>query len=112
MTLMKLIARWVKVWGVGFESDLPPEFVVSLHAEQRLIERMGCSRRKIPKVVMKAYYGRSVPLPKLNTKRYYSAHHHPGKNRVAREMMGYVFIFAYTQPRGAFPAQKVLVTVV
>ena len=108
-----IIERFFKVWGVQFETDLPPEFIVSAHAEQRLLERVRCRKDKIQKLVVKAWYSKSVPIPKFEktknrTEYFYDRKRH---NRVARECMGYVFIFAYEYNRHPFLPQKVLVTV-
>ena len=105
------IERTFKTWGVELETNLPPEFYVTKHAEQRLKQRVGIKATKIPKFVTKAYYSKHRPIPKLNRKEYRNLTGYP-KNRVAREMMGFVFIFAYSTPRGGLPKQKALITVI
>lgn len=110
-TIRRFIERHFKVWGVALETSLPPEFYVSKHAELRLYERVGVRKEKIPELVAKAFYAKEVDTPRveraMNRGRYYHS-----KNRVARELMGKVYIFAYSKPRGAFPVQKVLITVI
>jgi hypothetical protein len=94
--------------------DLVPEFLITEHAKQRMAERIKVSPRKMEKLCAKAWYGKSIPIPKLierqNRADYF---YHYRDEKVAREVMGYVFIFGYGQPRpNGLPRQKKLITVV
>lgn len=111
MQLPTFIEKYFKVWGVGFESDLPPEFIISTHAEERMRERMKCSKDKMVKLVAKAFYGKSVPIPKLERIKN-KTHYRYDERRFAKEMMGFVFVFVMAEPRHPLPRQKVLITVI
>lgn len=90
---------------------LIPEFCVTLHAQQRLMERMGVKKRKIDKVVRKAWYTKNVETKKLNLKRYKAPAKGAG-HYAFKELMGYVFVFDYRRHRGSLPREKVLITVI
>lgn len=106
--IVDYITRNFKVWGVEFETDLPAEFVITTHAEQRLIERLRVKKEKLAKVVVKAWYTDDVPSAKVNR----AAYNYPAKNKRYREMMGYTWVFGYGhESRSGLPPQKVLITV-
>ena len=86
-----------------------PEYVVTDHSKLRLAERIHVSPRKMLKLCVKAWNGKSVTIPKLvrtQNKNDYFYEPMDGKHRVARELMGYVFLF---EVRGN---QKILITVI
>ena len=109
--MQKTLKRFFKVWGVGFETNMPPEFVITNHAEERMKQRMSVSERKLKQTVIKAFYSKEVSCPKMNRKEYRTKMFH-GKRRIARELMGYTFIFCYSSPRSPLPTQKILITVI
>ena len=90
---LKHIRKQLQCWGVVFESDLPPEFVVSHHAEQRLAERVGVKKDKMVKMVMKAWNAKTPNMDKWGKKLYENKFRKDGKYIEFREMMGYLFIF-------------------
>jgi len=108
--LKQLIEKYFKVWGVQFETDLPPEFVISKHAEQRFEERLGCSKDKMAKVAVKAWSAPEPDLKKWGRKIYnYSFKDNAAKIHY-REHMGFLFVFAVYNKRMFLPAQKLLIT--
>lgn len=77
-----------RVWGVGWESDLPKEFIISQHAEERLLERMTKNRDKLEKIVVRAWRSKlavpsNVNLPRKYERVYYRY----------RWFGGYLFVF-------------------
>jgi hypothetical protein len=110
-TISAFFLRYSKRYGVQFESSLPPEFVVSEHAEQRIRERFGLTdKKKMAKMVQKAFYSRQTKSsPRITIAKNRSEY--KGKKYKFREMMGRVFIFAYSGARGELPPVKLLVTV-
>lgn len=60
--IKKLIVRWfrIKYWGVRFENNIPPEFIITKHAQDRMIERLGCKTRdEMVKLVMLAWWNQA-----------------------------------------------------
>lgn len=110
MRISSLVKKHLTIWGVGLESDLPPEFYISDHAYERLRQRVGVKPENMKRLVAKAWYSKDVPVPRLalvNNKNAYLR-----RNRVGRECMGKIYVFAYSKQRYPFPPQKVLVTVI
>lgn len=93
---------------------IEPEFALTTHARERMAERIRVSPRKMEKLCRKAWYGNSLPIPKLitraNRNEYFFNDRDP---RILRELMGFVFVFRYGNRRPAgLPPQKCLITVV
>ena len=111
--IREFIEKHFKVWGVEFESSLPPEFVISDHAEKRLNERVRMKPEKMKALVVKAWYAKPVNTPKLEKTQNRSSYYY-GEERICRELMGkiYVFAYAYGKNRRPFSVQKVLITVI
>jgi len=109
--ILNFIKKHFKVWGVKFDiTDLPPEFIISTHAQERLIKRVGIKVEKIPKFIIKAWYSKDVDVEKLRFKKYNQLFRdHP---KICREMMGYVFIFVMIENKRMLANQKILVTVI
>ena len=85
-----LILKYFKTWGVKFMSDLPPEYIISDHAEDRMAERFGCKKDKISKIVIKAWHSREkVKKEWLNKRKYFNQ----VKGATYRYFMGYIFVF-------------------
>lgn len=111
--MLNLLKKYIKLWGVKFETDLPPEFVISKHAEERLRNRVGVSKKKMSELVVKAWHTKDVQIPKLNKREYKAEHFYKYKRqKVCRELMGYIYVFAYSSGRAPFNSQKVLITVI
>jgi hypothetical protein len=80
---------------------------ISDHAKERIKIRIGPSPRKLKKIAQKAWQAPELTndfyaskIKKAKFKKYYHE-----KNRVYREYMGYVFVFAVNE------SEKILVTV-
>lgn len=100
------VLRYLRCLGVQFEGPLPPEFIVTYHGEERMLERFRCDKKKIKKIIAKAWhYGGKVHISQEVYKKY--------KSEVARTeykyYMGHVFIFSVKRKPGYL--QKILVTV-
>lgn len=110
--MVKWLTKWLKVWGAVFETDLPPEFVITTHARKRINERMGCSDDlKIKRLAVKAWHSSNHFRPatqiKENVAEYY------WRDYQYRELMGKIFVFAYGRNnRRGLPPSKVLITVI
>ena len=108
--IIRLIEKDCKVWGVQFETDLPPEFVVSKHAEQRFTERLGCNKQKMAKITVKAWNAAEPDLKKWGRKIYNHSFKDDAAKIQYREHMGFLFVFAVYPSRRPLASQKVLVT--
>ncbi len=102
---------WLKVWGVEFEFNLPPEFYITDHAYERLKQRLNVSDKKLKQVVVKAWHAPEVDSKKMNLAKYRKELVSKDKTRIFRELMGYIFVFSLGRRRDGLPRQKVLVTV-
>jgi len=101
-----LILKWFKVWGVRFASELPPEFIVSAHAEDRMVERFGCKKVKTSKIIIKAWHSREkVKKEWLNKRKYFNQI----KGATYKYFMGYIFVFKVYRHKDY--SQKKLLTV-
>lgn len=56
MYIKRIIKKYFKIWGVKYEGDLPPEFIVTNHALDRLKYRSGTKEDKFKKIIIKAWY--------------------------------------------------------
>lgn len=100
-----LIEKYFKCWGVLFESSLPPEFIVTSHAEDRLLTRFGCNRDKCKKITIKAWYSKEkVEQTWINKKEYFDK----TNDATYKYFMGHVFIFQVIHKRDY--SQKKLIT--
>lgn len=104
----KIIHKHFRVWGVEIESDLPPEFYVTTHAEKRMCDRMGCRLEKISKLVIKAWKSEEkIDQNFINRKMYFRKDE---RGIVYRKLMGFIFVFKVTHTKGLY-SQKRLITV-
>lgn len=93
----------MKVWGIHFESELPAEFILTRHAEERLVERFKLlNKEKIDKIIIKAWYSKEKFK---NAKVIYK------NNYMYRVFNGYLFVFAKRHNKRYNYTQKALVTV-
>jgi hypothetical protein len=100
--LLKKFLRRLKYWGCEFEYNIPPEFVISDHAEQRLKERFKCGDHKLKKVTVKAWYSNEfVDKSKIKD-----------NGRIYRSFNGNVFVFKARFNKRIMAEQKILVTVI
>lgn len=92
-----------------FERNLPPEFFITSHAEERIKERIGCRKDKIARMVKKAWLS-EIPVKKefLNKKKYKRREY---RNSIYKIFQGHVFIFRTRWIRQGGFNQKVLITV-
>lgn len=106
--LVVIIRKHFLVWGVGLETNLPPEFLISSHATIRLKQRTPFSPEKYNKVVAKAWVSKiRVSNAFINTKNY----HRDQKNVHYKMFCGYVFIFKEVYKHNLGTTQKILITV-
>lgn len=97
--LMPKILPHIRYWGVEYESKLPPEFIITHHAEQRLKERFKCNPVKTKKIVMKAFKSK-VPINIPND-----------QGKIYRHFNGHTFVFDKQYRRQLLDYQKILITV-
>lgn len=93
-------------------SNSLPEILISDHGRQRLKERVHVSDRKIVRLVQKAWNSKSQNIPKLKQVEYNTFNKHGFADRVHREMMGYIFIFAMSPPLYPGHVEVTLITVI
>jgi len=105
-----IILKNFKLWGVKFETELPPEFIITEHAHQRLLGRLKCSEEKIKKVTIKAWFSKEkLPTTWSNKREYFDRERY--KNSEYRILMGYLFIFDTSFIPKINAHQKRLITV-
>lgn len=107
--LLTKLADELKVWGVDFETNYPPEFMISAHAERRFKERVNCTKRKMMKMTVKAWKS-TIEIPKTNHFQY-RAKYENKPYHVFRAYMGFIFVFRTRYRENCFEPQKLLVTV-
>jgi hypothetical protein len=112
LRIVEYFCQQAKIWGVDFESRFPSEFVISMHAEQRMRERVSVSEHKMMKMAVKAWHSRLV-VPKVNVLEYRQqfASERDRRNIRVRYFMGYIWIFRLIFRRNCAERQKLLVTV-
>lgn len=100
-----------KYWGVGFESELPPEFVITSHAEQRLKKRLDYSHRHmLPKLMLDAWYDGEEPPESFNPKKATRPTKH-FKKFIYKYHAGYVWIWGVRYSKTIPDGQKHLITI-
>jgi hypothetical protein len=81
----------VKCLGLYHETELPPEFVITKHAKERLIERgKNKEDRELEDVMTSWYYG-TTPPSDFDTKRY--RHQFLSQNLVYRYYKNRVYVW-------------------
>lgn len=103
--LAKRLIGELKYWGCEYDFNLPPEFIITEHARQRMIDRGVCKEKKIRKVVVKAWHSEETTLKQWN-KQYNRLPH-----EVYKSFMGYLFIFLIKHNKRLGYTSKTLVTV-
>lgn len=107
--IVKKIANRVRIWGCVFETEYPPEFIISTHAENRFTTRVKCSRRKMMQMTVKAWNS-TLDIPRKNYLEYRAKFDKYPKSHF-RTFMGYIFVFRLNPIKGCRKNQKILVTV-
>jgi len=104
--LRKYIEKHYDFWGTKIETDLPPEFIITEHAYQSLVDRFSCRSDKLHKIMIKAWSAKDHPGPlfQRNSRRYH-------KEGIYKMFMGYVFVFRVRYNKKLGCAQKYLITV-
>lgn len=104
--IIRFLLPKLQCWGVALETDLPPEFIITKHAHNRMSERFMCSEEKIKKIAIKAWYSKDYTHHveyRSKVKGY--------KNSVYRIYQGYIFVFTEKNIANLHFNQKILVTV-
>lgn len=103
--IIKKLRSWLipklKYWGVAFEKNLPPEFIISDHGELRLKQRTELEEdQEMKKTIVKAWQHGETKRSERD------------KNLYETKYAGYHFIFRKFYPPllGGFP-QKMLITI-
>lgn len=108
-TLFKWLQK--RYWGVGFESELPPEFIVTTHAEMRLKKRLDYPHRhKLPKIMLDAWYDGEEPPESFDPERASRPEKHFSRF-VYKYYLGYVWIWGIRYTKTIPEGQKHLITV-
>lgn len=107
MSFKNYIEKNFKCWGIKYEAELPLEFVITKHANERLKQRFNCSPDKLKKIVIKSWYSKDIMTDKLY-KKIRQKNKQP--NIVARYYLGYIFVFATKRYAKYNILQKTLIT--
>lgn len=104
--LKKFIEKNYNVWGIKIETDLPPEFIITEHAHEKIKKRFNCSPNKMYKIMLKAWKTTEAPSQEFIDK--------AGQNfesGIYKMFNGYVFVFRIRYNNRLGFAQKYLITV-
>jgi len=111
--LVRKILKYLKIkcWGIKLESELPPEFIISTHAEERLKERFrSMLLSDTSEIIIRAWFSnRDLPKKYDPPVQYDLGQFLQYKQTY---FMGYVWIFGIRRIRKAGYTQKVLLTVI
>lgn len=113
MKLSKVIFKFLqkRYWGVGFESRLPPEFVITNHAKERLNRRLSYPHKhRMVELMIDAWHdGEEPPATFLKEKaRKPRNHFHSFEYRYYE---GYIWIWGLQYSDLIPDGQKYLVTI-
>lgn len=111
--ISKTLFRWLKTryWGVGFESELPPEFVITNHAEQRLKKRLNYAHRhQIPKLMLDAWHDGDKPPADFDPKKASRPTKYFSKF-IYKHYAGYIWIWGVRYNKQIPEGQKHLITI-
>lgn len=113
MSLSKVIIKLLqkKYWGVGFESQLPPEFVITNHAKERLNRRLAYPHKhRMVELMIDAWHeGEEPPETFLKEKARKPRNHF--HSFVYRYHEGYIWIWGLQYSKLIPDGQKYLVTI-
>lgn len=104
--LRKYIEKHYDVWGTKIEANLPPEFIVSQHAIEKMGKRFQCRPEKVHKIMLKAWRSKEQ-LNYATIQRLNYGHH----NGIYKTFNGFVFVFRLRYNNRLGFSQKYLVTV-
>lgn len=93
---------------VKYENELPPEFVITEHANERLQARVLIKPCKLRKIIVKAWHNKQPVNPRLLDKLTRKPEY---RNKHYRWFNGYIFVFSIRYNKTIGFAQKILVTV-
>lgn len=105
----KFFLKELKVWGVKFDFELPPEIIITNHAVIRIKERFRCNDAKIKKIVMKAWLS-ELPI-RERFKRKTIEERMAGNKIVYKSFNGFIFVFGFKFNKYLSYNQKTLITV-
>lgn len=112
---MEAIVQWAiqalkcKYWGLRFEEELPPEFIVSHHATLRAQERITTSKTDMAEHTIRAWY-KGTQLPDdFDTSRKPSKYRY--KKIAYRYHSGVVWVYGLRWIKQAGYQQKHLITI-
>ena len=103
----------VKYWGANFESRLPPQFIITKHAKERIMQRMDLKMKDVPSVVILAWQKGKKPPTEFNKDKAVK----PEAGLIfCREFRykfykGYIFVFGLKWNRQLKETQKYLLTI-
>lgn len=106
--ILKRLYPRVQMFGARFEWDMPPEFVITKHAHQRIQERMRVTDHKMLPIAVKAWL---TPGGEKLIEQYISPNHRQ-KNRKFRVFQGRIFVYKVQYNALLARSQKVLITVI
>lgn len=87
----KELAEIIKDLRVEYEKNMPPEFLITDHALERMKQRFGCKDFKIRKITRKAW-GSKVKVPvNIEEKKRRNPKY---KNTIFKQFNGHIFVFS------------------
>lgn len=104
--LRKYIEKNYDCWGIKLEVDLPPEFIITEHADANMKLRFKCKPEKMYKIMLKAWKSEVIMPPAYigdRTKKH--------EHGIYKMFNGFVFVFRTRYNKKLGFSQKYLVTV-
>ena len=112
---MEAILRWIitsikiRYWGLKFEDQMPPEFIVSRHAEERATERLTTSKAGVAEQTIRAWYKGVKPPASFDVTRKPDRYRY--RKIAYRYHSGVVWVYGIRWVKQAGYQQKHLITI-
>lgn len=105
-SLKKFVETHYSIWGTMIETDLPPEFIITEHAYNKIKKRFNCRSDKMHKIMLKAWNSKEISDQNFiaKTKQKY-------EKGIYKMFNGYVFVFRIRYNNQLGFSQKYLITV-
>lgn len=113
MSLSKSFFRWLRrnLHDVGFENDLPSEFIITNHAKQRLNKRLAYPHKhQIIDLMLDAWHIGLEPPESFNRDKGHKPKKH-FKGFVYKWHEGYIWIWGIKEHSAFDDGQKFLITI-
>lgn len=103
--------RKSRLWGVVWETNKPPEFIVTAHAEERLMERLFVDKKEAGRLLIAAWFSRQeVPSHFIKRKEEISRERNLGTIHY-RRFDGMIWVFGKSYLPRYSQTQHTLITI-